>query len=213
MLVYLFRYLREVFLSFYFAEERKAIENERKLDSYLRYLRGEDNEKESTSTGQDSAFKPCVEYNCVKNEGRHVGKSKEITKTMFVSGVITSLNAFNGVINNEFLFSKIVAKREWEQMKVGRKLFFVLFEGTVSYIKLHEDSWDEPSEAVIIPEDAASIGFNTEIRTVIGNISEIANQILIVDTGADQELYISLSDHPDLKWFFMIGDVVSFLFF
>lgn len=83
MLVYLFKYLRHVFLNFYFAKERKAIEDERKLDGYLRYLRGEDNEEESTSTGQDSAFKQPDEFNCLKFEGLNTMECKKMAKSLF----------------------------------------------------------------------------------------------------------------------------------
>lgn len=93
-------------------------------------------------------------------------------------------------------------------MKIGRKLTFLLFEGTVSNIQLHEASWED--EALVIPENKKVVGYNTELRTVIGSISEIVDEILIIDTGRDQQLYIPLCEHPDLKWFFMVGDVVSY---
>jgi hypothetical protein len=96
-------------------------------------------------------------------------------------------------------------------MKVGRKLSFLLFEGAVSNIQLQEASWDETTEVVVIPVDKKAVGYNTEMRTVVGSISEIADEILIVDTGNNHELYIPLAEHPNLKWFFMVGDVVSFI--
>lgn len=213
MLVYLYKYLREVFLFYYFAKERKAIEDKRKLAACLRYLRGDDNKEESTGTGDLVAHsQPPVEYNCIKNEGeRESGNHWQSTNiSHHFLGVITSLTESAGVINNKFAFSKITAKGEWSQMKVGRKLSFILFEGTVSNMKLHEMSWDETPEVVVIPDDKKAVGYNTELRTVVGSISEIADEILIIDTGNNQELYIPLAEHSDLKWFFMVGDVVSY---
>lgn len=129
----------------------------------------------------------------------------------FSPGVITSLTESGGVINNKHSFSKITAKGEWSEMKVGRKLSFLLFEDIVSNIKLHEASWDEETpEDVVIPENKNVVGYNTELRTVIGSISEIVDDVLIIDTGRDQELYVPLDEHRDLQWFFMVGDVVSF---
>lgn len=124
---------------------------------------------------------------------------------VIVKGVITSLSESSGIINNAFTFSKIVAKGEWTNMKVGQKLSFLLFEGTVSNIKLEDDGWDESPE-IVIPEDKEVAGYNTDIRTVVGGITKIEDEILVIDTGNNKELYVPLTESD---WFFKIGDVVS----
>lgn len=107
------------------------------------------------------------------------------------------------------MFTRAAAKGEWKDLKVGRKLTFILFEGHVSNLKLHETSWDEDIEDVVIPENTKVIGYETSIRTVVCSISEITEDLMIVDTGENQHLYIPLADHQNLNWYFMVGDVVS----
>ena len=100
---------------------------------------------------------------------------------------------------------RINAMDSWTNMKVGHKLSFLLFEGTVSNIKLEEQSWEESPE-IVIPEDKEVAGYNTDIRTVVGGITKIEDEILVIDTGNNQELYVPLTESD---WFFKIGDVVS----
>lgn len=84
MLVYLFKYihlqLRQVFFYYYHAKERKAIENERKLDEYLRFLRRDRVDKESVPASRNllAESNPPVEYNCVKKEGEEMNQLQSI---------------------------------------------------------------------------------------------------------------------------------------
>lgn len=105
---------------------------------------------------------------------------------------------------------KIVAKRDWNNLKVGSKLQFLLFEGYVRQMELIDAGWDqEEEEEIVIPANENIAGFRTDIRTVKGTIIDIQNDILTVDTG-DNEQFIALEDHPDLKWNFIVGDNVRF---
>lgn len=76
-------------------------------------------------------------------------------------------------------------------------------------IELLESDWEQDDSPLAIPEIEEIIGYTTDVRTVNGSITSIENEILIVETGGSQELYIPLKDHPDLKWTFIVGDVVS----
>ncbi|CRL04786.1 CLUMA_CG017842, isoform A [Clunio marinus] len=57
-----------------------------------------------------------------------------------------------------------------------------------------------------VPEK--SVECSTESRTIIGNIIKIQDEILHLETGSDRELFVPLHDYPDLKWFFVEGDVL-----
>lgn len=69
-------------------------------------------------------------------------------------------------------------------------------------------AWDEEEE-IVIPNNENIAGYVTEVRTVRGSIVDIQNEILTVDFGGNNEHFIALADHPDLKWEFMAGDYVS----
>lgn len=128
-----------------------------------------------------------------------------------ILGVITSLNNVGGVINEKYKFTKIASMKYWSHLMVGSKLTFLLFEGCVRYIEMKESDWDDGSpQAVQIPCDDNPVLYNTDCRTVIGNIMHIKDEILYVETGNNQEMHILLANHPDLKWCFVEGDVVSF---
>lgn len=69
MLALLYKYLEELFLYYYYAKERKAIENQRKLEEYIRYFQRGEEEEEEAGARDLVAQSPPVEYNCIKNEG------------------------------------------------------------------------------------------------------------------------------------------------
>lgn len=95
-------------------------------------------------------------------------------------------------------------------MKVGNKVTFMLYEGKVRYLEVLESGWDtedvEPIQEAVMEEK--SVGYNTDIRTVVGVIEEVQDEIITVDSG-DQKIFIPLGLHKDIKWTFVEGDVVS----
>jgi hypothetical protein len=128
--------------------------------------------------------------------------------SLHLIGKVTSITESGGVINERFPFEKHVAQDYWNKIKVGSNLEFLLFEDRVSWIKLLEDDWSCDSNDSKTSDDSLSEKYETVSRTVIGNLKEIQDEILVVDTG-DQNIYIQLKDHPNLKWKFVAGDVVS----
>lgn len=106
---------------------------------------------------------------------------------------------------------KYVAKNDWDKLEVGSKVSFLLFEGCVRSIEKLDFDWDEVPDKSGVVEEETSIGYSTDYRTIIGSITSAQDGILIIETGRSQELHIPLEDHPDLKWFFIVGDVVSSL--
>lgn len=110
-----------------------------------------------------------------------------------------------GIINAKHYFAKINAESNWSNLKVGSKLSFLLFEGSVRRIELIEASWDD-NEVVMIQDEPE--GYNTDCRTVLGTLNEIENEILIIETGSEN-VYVPLEDHPKLEWDFIPGDSVS----
>lgn len=123
--------------------------------------------------------------------------------------MVTSLHSSGGVINGKYPFSSLDAQNNWTNLKVGSKLSFVLFQGLVKRIDFFEPNWDEIYDNFKIPEESNAVGYRTDKRTIAGTISNIHDRILMVDTGRDQEVPVSLDDHPDLKWKFQEGDNVS----
>lgn len=124
-----------------------------------------------------------------------------------ILGVVTSLDDSGGIINGIHEFTRKTAQSNWRNLKVGSKLSFLLFEGSVRRIELIDAGWDD-NEVVKIPNSNA-IGYNTDYRTVIGTLIEIENEILVIDTG--ENTCVPLEDHPHLKWDFVPGDSVSLL--
>lgn len=133
-------------------------------------------------------------------------------KLNFSTGVVTSLDDSGGEINGVHDFTKIVAKSDWNNLKVGSKLKFLLFEGSVRHMELLDSGWDE-DEAIVIPPNKDIAGFSTDKRTVKGTIADIQNDILTVDIGGNNEQLIALEDHPELKWEFSVGDNVTFIIY
>lgn len=129
--------------------------------------------------------------------------------TLYAPGVVTSLHSTGGVINGKFPFTSLDARNNWENLKVGSKLSFVLFQGAIKRIEYSEPNWDENYDNVEIPKDTNMIGYATDRRTVTGTISSINDGILMVDTGREQEVPVLLEDHPNLEWKFQEGDNVS----
>lgn len=118
-----------------------------------------------------------------------------------------------GVINGKYPFSMIIAAKQWKDMKVGSKLTFLLFDGTVRHIELHENGWDNIDEEIQIPDESIAVGYNTDERTVNGSVLQVLDgDILVVELGGDQEHNIQMKDHPEVKWKFVKGDKVSLNF-
>lgn len=143
----------------------------------------------------------------MKVRNRHLAVC--INKHELILGLITSLTKEGGEINNKHKFMKFVARNDWDKLEVGSKVSFLLFEGCVRNIEKLDLDWDEAPNKSGIVEEEISIGYSTDYRTIIGSISCVQGGILIVETGGSQELYIPLVDYPNLKWFFIVGDVVG----
>lgn len=116
------------------------------------------------------------------------------------------------MINNRHSFNKILVKNEWKDLRVGNKLTFMLFEGEVRFIERVDLDWndmndDEADLETPIADDNAVV-FKTDTRTVVGNIEDIQEEIITVDSG-EQKIFIPLENHKDVKWKFLEGDVVT----
>lgn len=127
-----------------------------------------------------------------------------------ILGVITALNATGGIINDKHKFSKVTAGNDFKQLRVGQKLTFFIFEGKVSCMKVDTNScWDDEDEQVKIPTKEDVAGFNTDVRSVQGVVSEIDTEIISVNIGTDRPIFCLLEEMPDLKWKFEKFDLVS----
>jgi hypothetical protein len=71
MLVYLYRFLCEFFSYYYYASDRKAIENEKKLEEYMQFLTRDKNPDVTAQTSRNwfNDVRPPVEGKCVRKEG------------------------------------------------------------------------------------------------------------------------------------------------
>lgn len=114
-----------------------------------------------------------------------------------------------GVINGKHQFPKIVAKSDWSNLKVGSKLKFLLFEGSVRHMELLDASWDEGEEEVVIPTNENIAGYDTELRHIKGTVVAIHLRIVTVQIDDNKEQLIDLDDFPKQNWDFMVGDNVS----
>lgn len=208
------------------AKARKQQEDEARLQHLVRELMKPDKEDDiENQANLDEQKNQPVEAEtdagsyCVKTEGnewllrdlyRLVHSFKFQILQSFFKGVITELNNFGGTINEKHKFLKITAKRSFNNLRLGSKVSFLLFEGSVRSIEILEPDWDEKAtDAIVIPDNAKSVEYTTDCRTVIGKITKIEEEIITVDNGNNQEILIPLEKHPDIKYFFVEGDIVS----
>lgn len=192
------------------AAKRLQYEENLKLQELMKELnRDDENENETANRVETPVAKTETDkkLDCSKVEGMLIKFSLyRIIKQQFISGLITSLTKEGGEINNRHKFMKYVAKNDWGRLEVGSKVSFLLFEGCVCSVEKIDPDWDEALAPV---EEETSIGYSTDYRTIIGSVTSVQDGILVVETGGSQELHIPLEDHPDLKLFFIVGDVVS----
>lgn len=194
-------------------KRKKAFEQERKLEKLIELLtKDEETEvKNNTEAKPHETEEIKVEFSSSKNEGKQKLDSQKFQQQTFftLTGVVTELNKTGGFINHKHSFTKIIAGSAWAHLKVGSKLSFTLFEGSVPTIVLLESEWDDGP--VEVPDTDNTVGYSTDVRTIIGSLVKVSEGIFTIETGSAQELFVPVADHPDLKWFFLEGDVVSFV--
>lgn len=119
---------------------------------------------------------------------------------------MTSLNDKSGIINEKHEFPMIKALDFWSILKVGSTVSYLLFENKVASMKLIDAGWeDDYNKNYVIPKVSVQEGYNTELRTVLGTIDEINDNIITVDIGNSKE-YVPIDMSPE--WTFAEGDNV-----
>ncbi|CAG9802598.1 unnamed protein product [Chironomus riparius] len=177
-------------------ENIKKFEDEkrRKFDELIdELMRKDDENSDITGSEQhpdDSEINIAeLSWKCTKNEG-----------------IVTSLNDKFGVINEKHEFPKIKALDFWSIIKVGSKVSYLLFENTVASMKLIDAGWEEDyNKNNVIPKNTFKEGYKTELRTVLGTIDEINDNIITVDIGNTKE-YVPIDETSE--WIFAEGDNV-----
>lgn len=125
---------------------------------------------------------------------------------MYITGIVTSLNDKSGVINEKHEFPMVKALDFWSILKIGSKVSYLLFENTVASMKLIDAGWeDDYNMNYVIPKNTVKEGYRTELRTVLGAVDEINDDIITVDIGNSKE-YVPIDKSPE--WIFAVGDSV-----
>lgn len=118
---------------------------------------------------------------------------------------MTFLDEKKGIVNDKYEFTKAKAAGFWNDLKIGSKLTFLVFENSIVSIKLIDACWEDDCNAnIVIPKRTIKEGFKTDLRTVVGTIDEIQEELVKIDIGRNKE-YCPIDL---IHWIFAVGDNV-----